>query len=255
MRMKWLTFFFFFFFIKDIQSQFMDLTELVLNPTIYLIDGSLDAGDFDNDGMLDFICGGVSVGNALNLKLYRQNQSLLFWDVVNQITFPEGIPNGYYFGKNRLVDVDHDGKLDIFYSGCGAYDTNNGLSMLYVQKQLSVFYRGNEKFFSSGGPIQTLYSFFDFVTFNQNISFLLICYDIPLVLYVANEVGLFNDVANSNTFPDQLPPYNMTYSNALWNDYDRDGLNDFLLIGSGSALLYRQNRSFVFYNIWNAATF
>src|SRR3989338_9331874 len=76
--------------------------EQAFNPIIYLQFGSLSSGDYDNDGKLDIVCGGISVVGA-SFVLYHQNMSLNFFDVNNAVTFPNGLPPGFFSGRVVFV--------------------------------------------------------------------------------------------------------------------------------------------------------
>lgn len=72
-------------------------------------DGSIDWGDFDNDGDLDIIITGKEFNNKLSTKIYRNDKGLF-----SEMDF--GIP-GIYNGSVDWGDFDNDGDLDILITG------------------------------------------------------------------------------------------------------------------------------------------
>ncbi len=67
------------------------------------VEGSVDWGDFDNDGDLDILV----VGNRFGTKLYQNNGDTTFSQVYN---------HSYHGICGSLVDYDNDDDLDIFLS-------------------------------------------------------------------------------------------------------------------------------------------
>src|SRR3989338_2581913 len=67
--------------------------------------------DLDNDGAPDITCLGMPFPR---IQMYRQNSTLMFYDIANLFTFPEGVPVGGYNAFGAVADVNGDGRLDIF---------------------------------------------------------------------------------------------------------------------------------------------
>src|SRR3989338_10154505 len=97
--------------------KYFDTASLAMNPPMYMMDGSLDVGDFDQDGGLDVVGGGLSMNEENTFVLYRQNVSLHFYNVANVVNFPDGVPSGFSNGRIVFIDINHDGLLDIFFAG------------------------------------------------------------------------------------------------------------------------------------------
>lgn len=76
-----------------------------------IVDGSLQFGDFDNDGWLDILMTGASPSLGTNItRVYRNNHNSTFTDI--QADLP-AISNG----RAAWGDFDNDGDLDILVTG------------------------------------------------------------------------------------------------------------------------------------------
>ncbi|MEO1255818.1 MAG: VCBS repeat-containing protein, partial [Bacteroidota bacterium] len=75
-----------------------------------LSESSLDFGDYDNDGDLDFLLAGFTNSNASFTAIYQNNESS--FDVVFEGLLPNVIEGTVLWG-----DSDNDGDLDIFITG------------------------------------------------------------------------------------------------------------------------------------------
>lgn len=71
--------------------------------------GSLDWGDFDNDGDLDLLMSGQDMQDSVYTKIYQNNQGVF-------LETSSGIP-GVYNGDLEWADIDNDGDLDILSMG------------------------------------------------------------------------------------------------------------------------------------------
>src|SRR3989338_9781329 len=101
--------------IMRIFGNYFDVSNVAMHPKLYSQSGSMSSGDYDGDGKLDVLCGGASEVQV-HFVLYRQNDSLAFYNVTNGVTFPEAIPPGFANGRIVFVDWNADGWLDFFYS-------------------------------------------------------------------------------------------------------------------------------------------
>ncbi|MCK9206896.1 MAG: FG-GAP-like repeat-containing protein, partial [Salinivirgaceae bacterium] len=106
---------------NDGAETFTEITGVSLTGTT---EGSVDWGDYDNDGDLDILLTGHT-DTALISKIFQNNGG-------NSFTEQTDIPLDHVFrGSAQFVDYDNDGDLDIFVSG-------NNVSIL-----ISKLYRNN----------------------------------------------------------------------------------------------------------------
>ena len=230
-------------------SIYFDISKVAFQPVKPLRSGGIGTGDYDNDGLVDFIAGGFDAGYNYFFLLYRQNTSLTFVDVTNSVTFPgPSLPLGFASGPAIMADIDKNGALDLFYAG-------NGLANAYFQAGLSsTFFLNNSKF-APAGLAATSSASADFGDYDGDgyLDLLLIGYGIAFPLLHQLSTGGFTNVGGSVISP--LALSDMANSWTAWRDVDNDGRLDFALIGTSTARLYRQNISGMFNNIWNTVSF
>ena len=226
------------------------ITSQSLHPLQNLKFGGMGIGDFNGDGLSDFMVGGISLLFGTNFFLFKQNSSLQFYDITNTGTFPEGLPLGFKMGRPIFVDMNKDGVIDLFYSG--------DVTIVYLQIGFgSVFMLGNSVCFPSGLPSASG-SFSDVADADDAGYFglLLVGSNIPFFLFHQNSsTGVYENVSNAFSFPGGLPASNMDRSNVRWRDFDNDDKLDFILVGYSLRYLFRQNLTGVFYNVWNTVSF
>lgn len=97
----------------------------VFNYMYFYNGGGLGAGDFNNDGLIDLFFSGNQVDNAL----YLNKGDLKFEEVSKtaNINVGKGWANGV-----SVVDINNDGRLDIYVSQVGAYEILKNTHRLYV---------------------------------------------------------------------------------------------------------------------------
>ncbi len=108
------------FFSNDIQEN--DTLNYLNFPYIYM-GGGVAVGDFNNDGLSDIFV----TGNMVKNKLYLNKGDFVFKDISVQAGV-EG-DNRWYTGI-ALVDINHDGFLDIYLSVSGK--NTNTRNQLYI---------------------------------------------------------------------------------------------------------------------------
>lgn len=117
-------------------SAFLSLTVSGLTDnTLQIADGSLDAGDYDNDGLIDILVTGRS-GNTLSSSpltaIYKNFGNLNFQQDALASLVLENVADG---SEARFGDYNDDHKLDILLVGTGS--TNNKVIKLYRNKDLN----------------------------------------------------------------------------------------------------------------------
>ena len=101
---------------------FTTSTELSL-PNLFST--SMDSGDLDNDGDIDFVIAGIDENNEWKKYIYFREQNSLVQSESYNGQFDE---NGYEYPQVKIGDVNFDGDLDIFYLGeNGGFIKNNTL--------------------------------------------------------------------------------------------------------------------------------
>ena len=234
---------------------FFDTTSTSMHPVVYLQKGSADAQDYNGDGLLDLITGGLTVSESPILLLYHHNATGGFYSVTNAVTFPDGLPQGFFYGRVAFVDVDGNGIVDFFYAGMVDMKNFVHVTALFVQKGLGVFSDASSIFFPNNGLVQTGMAFFDFSPAEKDL--LLIGYNINTTYYHFNQSSqTFVDVT-SVAFAGAgiVRPY-VSFGNVLWSPTPFNGeLSCFLLLGVYYAKIYRQNTSGLFFDITNGETF
>lgn len=92
--------------------------------------GGIGAGDLNNDGLID-VCFSSNLGEN---KIFINKGNLKFNDVTSQtnINANKGWANGI-----SIVDINQDGKLDIYISQAAGFDFLTGKNLLFVCKSIS----------------------------------------------------------------------------------------------------------------------
>ena len=239
-----------------------------------LFSTSMDSGDLDNDGDIDFVINGIDTNNAWKKFIYKRdgNQLILEEDYQGQFGGETGIPDGVF----RIADNQLDGDLDIFILGetdsrvkTNTYiDENNeyydvGMNSL-EGASMSTF--GNYVYFM-GQDFDESMRFYRKSLINgdtQNISGIegLKNGDIAIGDYnndgfedlvitgensSASAVTKLYDGKPNNTFVEntEIELVGLLNSTAKWVDYDSDGDLDLFLNGSNDfgefSLLYKTN--------------
>lgn len=167
----------------------------------------VDAGDYNNDGLIDVIMTGINNGVDY-VKLYRNEGDLVFTEVF------AGIQN-MSAGQSHFVDYDNDGDLDISVMGSGACiiyrndgtDTFTDIEVDLEPLRLSSSDWGD--FDNDGFP--------DLVTSGQG-------YITHSYLYKNHGEGSFTQL--------ECPIPGIIAGSLFWGDYDNDGLLDILVTGA-----------------------
>ena len=93
------------------------------------------AGDFDNDGFMDFIAGGYSdAAGKQVVNVFFSNGDKTFTQLI--------LDHGCQEGNLLVMDADNDGKQDIFVSG---YGTDNGIFMFKNNGDRTFTFKSNSE--------------------------------------------------------------------------------------------------------------
>lgn len=92
--------------------------------------GGIGAGDLNNDGLID-VCFTSNLGDN---KIYLNKGNLKFEDVTQKTHFNTGKDwsNGV-----SIVDINQDGKLDIYVSQAAGYDFLKGKNLLFICQSIT----------------------------------------------------------------------------------------------------------------------
>lgn len=101
----------------------------VLNYEYIYNGGGVGTGDFNNDGLPDIFFS----GNMVSCRLYLNRGDFHFED----ITKPSGVESSNRWCKGvSVVDINHDGWLDIYVCVAVASDSNARRNLLYINRGL-----------------------------------------------------------------------------------------------------------------------
>lgn len=114
-------------FSNDLQAT-KDLN--IFNYMYFYNGGGVGAGDFNNDGLID-LC---FTANIKDNKIYLNRGGMKFEDITLQANFKgeKGWSNGV-----SIVDINQDGKLDIYVSQVGQFEQLKGHNLLFVCKEIT----------------------------------------------------------------------------------------------------------------------
>lgn len=101
----------------------------VFNYMYFFNGGGVAAGDFNNDGLMDL----YFTSNMGPNKLFLNEGNLKFKDVT-ETAGVAGLP-GWTTGAS-VVDIDNDGKLDIYVGQMGDYQGMKGQNQLFVCREI-----------------------------------------------------------------------------------------------------------------------
>ena len=208
----------------------------LLNSNIVKVaSGSVNWGDYDNDGDPDLLINGMKNGTAIT-HIYRNDGGDLFTDQV--IALPGLI------GIARWIDYDNDGWLDVVMAGSMGSQLGDSMK-LFHNDGAGVFTELPEIFPNCAASDIAVADFDN----DGDQDFFLTGYtssvpDAFCRLYENDGNGNFSAVPQSF--------YNLSTGTAAWGDYDNDGDLDLLYDGIDSTasfpftFLYRNDGSGVF---------
>lgn len=190
---------------------------LIISNIIKVSSGSVNWGDYDNDGDPDLLINGMNNGSALT-HLYRNDGGDVFTDQV--IAMPGLI------GIARWIDYDNDGSLDVVMAG--SMGSQLGDSMKLFHNDGAGVFTEVPEIFSNWSASDIAVADFDndgdqdffFTGFTSSVP------DAVCKLYENDGNGNFSVVPQSF--------YNLSTGTAKWGDYDNDGDLDLLYDGIDS---------------------
>ncbi len=195
--------------------------------------GSIDWGDYDNDGDMDILVTGKQANNQLSTVIYRNDKGIFSKQIIN-------VP-GVYNGSARWGDFDGDKDLDILITG-------NVGQMPFT----AVYKNENGKFFKLAQSFYALKNsdcaWADFDN-DGDLDFIISGEDadgFPTCMMYSNEEKVFFR---------EIPVAMRGLKNCTIDvaDYDNDGDSDILMTGESLerpyTLVYENKASFKFENI------
>jgi len=213
------------------ESQLIKQIDINLTPSSY---GKIDWLDYDNDSYLDILQTGLTEGNYIIGKIYKNNRENTFIEQSN-ITI-----DGVVYSTFAWGDYNNDSFIDLFITGYDGYKEttklykNDGHNNFICQNQLNFVNvaDGSAEMadYNNDGYLDIIISG-DY--FEQNLS-------IWTKLYQNNGNETFTEVTESNFV-------GVTFSGIKWGDFDNDGLID--LIATGYDI--ENKNSIIYKNIGN----
>ena len=178
-------------------------------------------GDYDNDGDLDFVIGGIDYGGGKHLKVFRNDNGTLELDTTQTDLVP------IFPCIAHWVDLNRDGYLDLLT--IGADSTQTKVLRVYLNNanyNLSSSLTWNSEIYGvTAGAI-------DFADYNDD------GYEDFALTGLNNEENLISYIVTNaiNQFtisPEHIFP-GVYYGRPSWGDYDSDGDLDLLISGLSS---------------------
>lgn len=116
----------------DFSNKLTPSPEFNIFKYLYFYNGAgVATADFNNDGWIDI----YFTANQGQNKLYLNKKNLQFEDVTEQVGLPTD-EEGWTTGVT-LVDVNHDGRMDLYVSQIGNYEGIFGKNQLFVNTSSS----------------------------------------------------------------------------------------------------------------------
>jgi hypothetical protein len=193
-------------------------------PLQAVASAALAWADYDNDGDLDALVAGYTLGSQRITRLYRNDHGSF-------VEIDPGLP-GIRFGSVAWGDYDADGDLDLVIAG----ETSTGsITRLYVNASGSLSWRSTVSL--PGIELGTV-AWGDCDN-DGDLDLLIVGATETYPNY--NPIGRVYRNENSNhTFPSFLTLPALYGSSGCWGDYDNDGDSDLLLTGyTGSSAVTR----------------
>ena len=196
-------------------STFSEQTGITLTGVYH---GSVDWGDYNNDGYLDIILTGQSGTSTYISKIYKNNGNNTFTDQGISLT-------GVGYSSVAWGDYDNDGDLDILLTGNTG--STNSVSKIYKNN-------GNNTFTEQTNIIlqNVYYSSAKWGDYDNDG-------DLDILLTGSGYCKIYQNNGNNNfSQAAAVGGINSCSSSVAWGDYDNDGDLDILLSGQSGTSTY-----------------
>ncbi len=222
----------------------------ILAPPIFL-QGS-NFADINRDGLADiFACDDNGVG--LPLRNLGNASFVTDFGLINPVSTVPSDNSGNY--GSVWIDVNNDGKLDLYISKC-----RSGVTNPLDGRRLNLLFRNNgdgtfTEVAEAAGlrPLaQSWATDFADIDNDGDLDCFIITHDSPCRLYMNNGMGFFTEITPQSGM---LPALGATGPGlqVKFEDFDNDGFVDMLYTAiSGTHLLFKNNGNRTFTNVTNA---
>ena len=191
------------------------------------------SADLNRDGVDDLILLGNSGGNVAAKVLFN-NKKGYFYEKEDILTLP---PVNKGVERVDLVDIDHDGHIDLFFTGSKVMDSHGKVDKFQAQVMVN---NGKGQFKDNTslllpplrpGIVATAFADYDG---DEVMDVFLIYGSGQNALLINNGLGRFSDETNQS-----LPQITGHSTHADWGDFDGDKDNDILVVTTGIDDKYR----------------
>lgn len=191
------------------------------------------AADFDQDGAEDLILLGNSP-EGVTAKILFNNKKGYFYEKENHVLPPvrRGIE------RVDLIDVDHDGNIDLFFTGAKLLDARGEVDKFQTQVMVNNGkgqFRDDTKMLMPPmrpGIVATSFADYDG---DDAVDVFLVYGSGQNAILINNGLGKFSDETSQ-----LLPPITGHSTHADWADFDDDKDNDILVVTNGIDEKYRE---------------
>ena len=183
-------------------------------------------GDYDNDGYTDLFFSSA-YNTTRQAKLYRNNGTGIFTEVISPF-----VPLST--GKSQFVDIDNDGKTDLFQLG---FDTNNVFTItMYQNKGNSIFEVKNTDCFKKISGSYGNFSKNDALWADFDNDGLL---DVVIAASTADDFyfKFYKNLGNFKFKEEDIGLPKLNYVSMAAGDVNQDGKTDLVFIGSSESML------------------
>ncbi len=214
----------------DDQTFFTRAFELTAIPDLPAVwGGSVEWGDYDNDGRLDFLLIGSSGSSPIRFsQLWRNNGDGSFTNVTSTAT--PGL-SGVDYGSVAWGDYDNDGRLDFLLTG-SINSPLFGISQLWRNKGDGTFSNVTASVAPGlPGVFQSSVAWGDYDN-DGRLDFLITGRTNSTASSVISQLWRNTGSGFTNATASAVPDLPVLFNGAVaWADFDNDGWLDFLLTG------------------------